>query len=102
MQKVVTYKLLDGSGRVCTFDVSKESYNGRYGRTYIGKCRASGKYAYLDDNGVRFDGARRVLASIVPNARNQGQLPYGYGIWGGQIRDMLPHGRRYYMNGGRK
>ena len=29
--------------------------------------------------------------------QDQYLLPYGYGMWGGQIRDMLPHGKRYYM-----
>lgn len=28
---------------------------------------------------------------------NKYLLPYGCGMWGGQIRDMLPHGERYYM-----
>ena len=28
-------------------------------------------------------------------------IPYGYQMWGGQLRDALPHGRRWYMNGGR-
>jgi hypothetical protein len=37
--------------------------------------------------------------------KNQNQketLGYGYGIWGGRIVDILPHGARYYINGGRK
>ena len=25
---------------------------------------------------------------------NKYLLPYGSGMWGGQIRDMLPHGKR--------
>lgn len=24
-------------------------------------------------------------------------IPYGYGLHGGQVRDMLPHGARYYL-----
>lgn len=24
-------------------------------------------------------------------------LPYGYKIWGGELRNTLPHGARYYM-----
>ena len=24
-------------------------------------------------------------------------LPYGYNIWGGEVRDLLPHGARHYV-----
>lgn len=26
------------------------------------------------------------------------KLPFGTRIWGGEIRDILPHGTRYYLN----
>ena len=25
------------------------------------------------------------------------EYPYGYTMWGGQLRDTLPHGARYYL-----
>lgn len=25
------------------------------------------------------------------------RFPYGYTMWGGQMRESLPHGARYYM-----
>lgn len=27
----------------------------------------------------------------------ENHLPYGYIMWGGKVRDSLPHGSRYYM-----
>lgn len=100
-EKVVSYRLICGNNRIYTFTVIGESFNGRYGKTLVGKCRETGETAYLDDNGVRFRGCDRIIASIIPNPSQQNQIPYGYGIWGGQLRDRLPHGRRYYMNGRR-
>lgn len=29
--------------------------------------------------------------------KNEHSFGYGYGIWGGRIIDLLPHGARYYM-----
>ena len=37
----------------------------------------------------------------IPEKETSNVLGYGYGIWGGEIRDMLPHGSRYYINGKR-
>lgn len=43
------------------------------------------------------------LIEAKPTARSSESttIPYGYQMWGGQLRDVLPHGRRWYMNGGR-
>lgn len=40
-------------------------------------------------------------APDVPYPEATTAIPYGYTMWGGQLRDNLPHGRRWYMNGGR-
>lgn len=55
--------------------------------------------AWLDSNGFQFEYHKRVEArQIDPPTRSA--VPYGYTLWGGQLRDTLPHGRRWYMNGG--
>lgn len=90
---VKRYKI---DGKIYTFDVV-ESCDTLKGVMLIATCRENGKGAWLDPHGVQFMGERRIEADEVLNH----VLPYGYSIWGGQIRDSLPHGRRYYMNGRR-
>jgi hypothetical protein len=37
----------------------------------------------------------------IPKEKADNAFGYGYGMWGGRIVDLLPHGARYYMNGKR-
>lgn len=32
----------------------------------------------------------------IPEDKKEYSFGYGYGIWGGRIIDLLPHGTRYY------
>ena len=57
-----------------------------------------GRGAWLDDKGFQLEGSSAVIAKKITEAPT---IPYGYQMWGGQLRDALPHGRRWYMNGGR-
>ena len=57
-----------------------------------------GRGAWLDDKGFQLEGSSAVIAKKMPE---EPVIPYGYTLWGGQLRDALPHGRRWYMNGGR-
>lgn len=77
-----------------------------YSDFFLGKCidgknSCIGEEAWLDPNGFQFDGKRRVSAKkIVQGATCSAcsdHVPYGYAVWGGQLRDKLPHGARYYM-----
>lgn len=54
--------------------------------------------AWLNDEGFQFEGRSAVTAKKITE---EPVIPYGYTLWGGQLRDSLPHGRRWYMNGGR-
>ena len=82
------------NGKTYTFDIISAE-NTRYGTILWSKCRENGKMAWLDANGIRFEGEGRFEARKLAESC----LPAGYRIWGGQIRDALPHGARYYMRG---
>ena len=86
--------------KVYVFDII-EDVNTLRGKMYLGECRSNGRTAWLDESGFQFMGQRRVPAKLITNQSQSNPLGYGYTIWGGQIRDTLPHGRRWYMNGGR-
>ena len=77
------------SGKVYRFD-NVEMQAG----CLMGYCKAENKYAWLDPNGVQFENERRMSAYEVSS---EAQFPYGCTMWGGQIRDALPHGARYYL-----
>lgn len=70
----------------------------RRGTMWLGKCTRTGKEAWLDECGFQFDGAKRIPAQLVNNYQTDSSLR----LWGGELRDKLPHGARYYMNGRRK
>lgn len=94
-------KRYEVNGEVFTFDIV-DSCNTLKGVMYVATCRENGKDAWLDSNGVQFMGERRIEAKeVFAQSLPSPSMPYGYSIWGGQIRDSLPHGRRYYMNGRR-
>lgn len=67
----------------------------------VGECTTKphwGQLAWLDPSGVQFFGESRVDAvEVVAPSDADGT----YMLWGGQLRDKLPHGARYYMNGRR-
>ena len=57
-----------------------------------------GEMAWLDPNGFQICGKRRVEASEVkPHVHTDNS----YTMWGGELRDTLPHGARYYQRGRR-
>lgn len=91
------------NGATCTFDSMYEVMTMK-GKMWLATCRENGKEAWIDEqNGVQFIGERRVEAKEVLGCNQQvlgcnQQVPYGYSLWGGELRDNLPHGRRYYMN----
>lgn len=63
-----------------------------------GKCVTMpyyGEMAWLDSSGFQICGKRRVMASEV---RPQVHTDNSYTMWGGELRDTLPHGSRYYQN----
>ena len=63
-----------------------------------GRCTTSpyrNQYAWLDPDGFQICGKRRVTASEV---KSQVHIDNSYTMWGGEIRDNLPHGARYYRN----
>lgn len=39
--------------------------------------------------------------SVVRTKRDRPQYDNSYTMWGGELRDKLPHGARYYQRGGR-
>lgn len=80
-------------GKTYTFNVINAE-NTRCGIVCYGKCRENGKMAWLDANGIQFDGEKRFEARKLAETR----IPVGCQMWGGEIRDALPHGARYYMN----
>lgn len=84
------------NGKTYTFDVM-EANETRLGTVWYGKCRENGRYAWLDGKGIQFVGENRFEATKLEET----QLPVGCKIWGGEIRDALPHGARYYMKGGK-
>ena len=55
-----------------------------------------GKWAWLDSNGFQFEGRRRVAAEELADSP---RIDNSYTMWGGELRDKLPHGARYYQRG---
>ena len=51
--------------------------------------------------GLRLAKVELIEARPTAHSSETPTIPYGYQMWGGQLRDALPHGRRWYMNGGR-
>lgn len=87
------------NGATYTFDSLGKDYEVMTvkGKMWLATCRENGKEAWIDEqNGVQFIGERRVEAKEVLGCNQQ--VPYGYSLWGGELRDNLPHGRRYYIN----
>jgi hypothetical protein len=67
----------------------------------VGECTTRphwGQLAWLDDHGVQFFGESRVEAQEVIEST---LVDNSYTMWGGQLRDKLPHGARYYQRGRR-
>lgn len=54
-----------------------------------------GKVAWLYSDGFQFSGRRRVDAREITERT---VTDNSYTMWGGQLRDKLPHGARYYQN----
>ena len=83
------------NGKDYTFDTTYEK-NTMNGIIWLAVCRENGKEAWLDSHGIQFIGERRFEAEelFLDN-----YVPYGYTVWGGELRDALPHGARYYMKG---
>ena len=79
-------------GKTYTFDVINAEET-RCGTMWWSKCRENGKMAWLDANGIQFDGEKRFEAQKLTETR----IPVGCQIWGKETRDALPHGARYYM-----
>lgn len=66
----------------------------------VGECTTRphwGQLAWLDPNGVQFFGEHRVEAVEIRAFQTDGT----YTMWGGELRDKLSHGARYYMRGKR-
>lgn len=82
------------NGKTYTFDVINAE-NTRCGTMWWSKCRENGKMAWLDANGIQFEGEKRFEARKLAETR----ISPGCQIWGGEIRDALPHGARHYMKG---
>lgn len=80
------------SEKIYTFDVL-ETHETRIGTVWWGKCQENNRYAWLDENGIQFVGEDRFEAIKLEEAH----IPVGCQVWGGEIRDALPHGARYYM-----
>ena len=67
----------------------------------VGECTTRphwGQLAWLDPNGVQFFGESRVEAVEVVEKPTTDSSYY---FWGGELRDKLPHGARYYQRGRR-
>ena len=74
-----------------------DSYQTVNGIMYYSKCRENGRFAWLDNNsGIQFEGNKRFEAVEIVN-HDSIRLPYGYTIWGGEVRDRLPNGARFYL-----
>lgn len=84
------------NGTTYTFDVA-EAYETRLGIVCYGKCRENGRMAWLDGKGIQFVGESRCEAIKLEETRPS----VGCQVWGGEIRDALPHGARYYIKGGK-
>lgn len=67
---------------------------------FVGECITQphyGKLAWLDDKGIQFFYEPRIEAVEIVTHQTDGT----YRMWGGELRDKLPHGARYYMRGKR-
>lgn len=67
----------------------------------VGECTTKphwGQLAWLDPHGVQFFGEHRVVAVEIVTKT---PADNSYMMWGGELRDKLPHGARYYMRGKR-
>lgn len=84
------------NGDCFSFDVLGE-YPTAFGVMYYSKCRENGRFAWLDNGGIQFKGSRRFEAVEIVN-HDSVRLPYGYMIWGGEMRDKLPNGARFYLH----
>ena len=55
------------------------------------------KWAWLDPYGFQIERQRRIQATeVTPTV-----VDNSYAMWGGELRDKLPHGARYYQRGKR-
>ena len=85
------------NGTTYTFEIT-ETYDTRCGVIAYGKCRENGKSAWIDNKGIQFVGEERFEAHKLEETH----FPAGCQMWGGEIRDALPNGSRFYFNGGTK
>lgn len=74
------------NGNIYTFDID-EAYTSKSwcGTIWFGKCRENGKTAWLDSQGIQFEGERRFEATEIKKSEIR-LNPYQY-IWGGKVRD---------------
>lgn len=84
------------NGDCFSFEILSEHQTVK-GIMYYAKCRENGHFTWLDNSGIQFEGSRRFEAAEVVN-HDSVRLPYGYMIWGGEMRDKLPHGARFYLH----
>lgn len=98
MKEVKRYR---SNGSVYTFETKGEDYEieTKYGHMWLATCLENGREAWLDSHGIQFIGESRFEAEefFLDNC-----VPYGFTVWGGELRDSLPHGARYYMKRGIK
>ena len=85
-----------GNGHIYSFDDVHMEFG-----ELCGTCTSypnKGKFAWLDSNGFQFETGPHIKARpmdepvVVDNS---------YAMWGGELRDKLPHGARYYQRGKR-
>lgn len=88
------YQTADGN--CFSFDILGE-YQTVNGIMYYSKCRENGRFTWLDNGGIQFEGGRRFEAVEIAN-HDSIRLPYGYMLWGGEMRDSLPNGARFYLH----
>jgi hypothetical protein len=82
-------------GNIFTFNVNPDGT----GMCKENKLRVSRFY----DHGFQFCNGSFIEAEELPITEQKADpMLYGYTMWGGELRDALPNGRRYYMNGRRQ
>ena len=67
----------------------------------VGECITKphwGKLAWLDPSGIQFFGVGNRRVQAVEVVHRPTICDNSYTVWGGELRDKLPHGARYYQN----
>lgn len=82
------------NGKILHFEYVSEGFD----NTIYVKCKENGKYAFLyrEEGILLWDGELGTEAVEIKEVESA-RLPYGYRMWGGELRDDLPHGARYYL-----